>query len=61
MCNASGFFKIKMSKKGFFYMLNKQSKLGSLGLKPNCRFDGSVGVSASLAAIMSPMRQLLAL
>ena len=39
---------------------NKQSKLGSLGLKPNCRSDGSVGVFASLAAVMSPMRQLLA-
>jgi hypothetical protein len=26
---------------------NKQSKLGSLGLKPNCRFDGSVAVPKS--------------
>jgi small neutral amino acid transporter SnatA (MarC family) len=32
--------------------------LGSLGLKANCPFDGSVGVFASLAAVMSPIGQL---
>ena len=39
----------------------KQQPQGGRIIAPNGRFDGSVGVFASLAAVMSPMRQLLAL
>ena len=48
---------------GFFYSHNKQSKHRAQSRpRPmaNCRVDGSVDVFASLAAVMLPMRQLLA-
>jgi len=37
----------------------QHSHAGQENPAQNCRFDGSVGVYASLAAVMSSMRQLL--